>query len=155
MRRLLSLFCISLFTVSATKTKAALVTGNPFENNIVAINLDKAATFVDMASLQANFSIEFQKAVVLTWNVATINNSYTYTIERAAKDKFVAIGSLHSANSLDQNIFCFTDFHPLDGTSYYRIKITNKANQLMYSKVLSVKSEVTEVVSKPTAEEAL
>ena len=104
MKRLLSLLCISLFTVSATNTKAALVTGNPFENNIVAINLDKAAT---------------------------INNSYTYTIERAAKDKFVAIGSLHSANSLDQNIFCFTDFHPLDGTSYYRIKMTNKANQLI------------------------
>jgi len=94
----------------------------------------------EMDNLQANFSIELQKAVVLTWSANSSYKNYTYTIERAAKNNFSEIGSLNSVNTLDQDTFCFTDFKPLSGISYYRIKITDSNNQLKYSKVVKVDS---------------
>ena len=109
-------------------------------DNIKDVKILIDAVPFDMDNLQANFSIELQKAVVLTWKANSDYKNYTYTIERAAKDNFSEIGSLYSANTLDQDTFCFTDFKPLSGISYYRIKITDSNNQLKYSKVVKVDS---------------
>jgi len=134
MRKFLPLvFALQLFIIGA------YAAGDKPTDNIKDPKILDAVPY-EMDNLQANFSIELQKAVVLTWNANTNYKNYTYTIERAAKNNFSEIGFLNSANTLDQDTFCFTDFKPLSGISYYRIKITDSNHQLKYSKVVKVDS---------------
>lgn len=113
-----------------------------------ATTIEYPAASIEMSKFEGAFSIELQKAVVLTWETNAINNDYTYTIERAIKNTFSEIGAINSVNTLDKKTLYFTDFTPLNGTSYYRIKASD-GNTLKYSEIISVKNSSSIFIASP------
>ena len=81
-----------------------------------------------------------QTKVLLSWVTTNeINNDY-FTIERSNNNKdFIDIGMVISnTQPQPQNNYSFTDNLPLTGTSYYRLKQTDKDGKFTFSKIIPV-----------------
>lgn len=81
-----------------------------------------------------------ESAIEITWSTATEKNNHFFTIERSVDGvDFEIIGTTAGAgNSLTQTDYSFTDLHPLQGTTYYRLKQTDFDGQYEYFNTVSV-----------------
>ena len=88
--------------------------------------------------------------VNLQWSSSDDEYVTSYQIERSSNNRnFTAIGI---SNSVHQNnkTYYFTDQHPLKGTSWYRLKITDEYNRINYSRVIVIKNNSDAVSVYPT-----
>ncbi len=85
-----------------------------------------------------SFSATRQNSVaMLSWSVSQEQGIASYNIECSANGRdYVSIGAVTSlGNTTKSRTYNFTDFKPLQGANYYRIKIMEKDNQQSYSDV--------------------
>ncbi len=88
--------------------------------------------------------------VNLQWSSSDDEYVSAYQIERSSNNSnFTAIGI---SNSVHQNnkTYHFTDNHPLKGSSWYRLKITDEYNRINYSRVIVIKNNSDAVSVYPT-----
>ncbi|MEI9943080.1 MAG: T9SS type A sorting domain-containing protein [Chitinophagaceae bacterium] len=98
----------------------------------------------------------FKGAVVnknaeLSWETKSENNTVSFEIERSADAiSFAAIGEVAAAGNSDAVLkYSFVDTHPLDGKSYYRLKIKDSNGKTSYSNNI-VKIEINTQTSSLT-----
>ncbi len=82
----------------------------------------------------------------LTWITATENNNAYFTIERSLDGiEFEAIGKVDGAgNSNVVRTYKFSDYGPLSGVVYYRIKQTDFNGEFEYSDIVSLDFTIEE-----------
>ncbi len=89
-----------------------------------------------------NFTAQIQKEkVVARWQTTQESNSSSFVVERSANGTdFTTIGSIAAAgNSVITKNYAFNDNNPLSGTSFYRLKLTDRDGSYKYSGVVTVK----------------
>ncbi len=105
-------------------------------------------------SLESFNAIQKNNNVVLDWSVSSGSNPKSFEVERSGDGtNFTGIVSVAPGNGAPVTRFTATDNAPLDGVSYYRLKITDLTGVITYSKILSVNISVAgnnEVVFYPT-----
>lgn len=90
-----------------------------------------------------NYFMQDQQKVLLKWEVAEQQDIREYIIERSTDGRnYSSIGSV-TANSLLTFTYHFTDNEPVNGVSYYRLKIVED-NIINYSSILVVKLAAAE-----------
>ncbi|MEN7548964.1 T9SS type A sorting domain-containing protein [Rapidithrix thailandica] len=80
------------------------------------------------------------QTVLLIWKTDTEQNNATFTIERSLDGyAYQSIGELPgTGNNKTPQQYQFTDFHPLPGNNYYRLKQTDFDGAFSYSPVITV-----------------
>ncbi len=102
-------------------------------------------TFIKGALVPLNFLSFNAKAaadsVLLNWKTANEINVSHFDIERSADSRiFTKIGSTAALNNgTSAHDYHFTDMHPLQGISYYRIKQIDNDGHFKYSVIVAVK----------------
>lgn len=94
-------------------------------------------SFVDLLNFEA---IKSGSKVEVFWSVKSISNNKYFTLERSKNGvNFETVSNIDAANSTTDIIqYIETDFKPLEGISYYRIKLTDSYNTSSYSQVVMV-----------------
>lgn len=84
-------------------------------------------------------AVKKENFVLLNWQTTNeINNTY-FGIERSEDSKiFSSIGTKQGLNNLGINNYVFTDYAPLNGINYYRLKQVDKEGKFTYSNTASV-----------------
>ncbi len=73
------------------------------------------------------------------WKSSIEINCKNYVVERSADGRsFESIGVVDAKNSAGTNAYSFADMNPLNGISFYRLRITDKDGNEKYSAVVSV-----------------
>ncbi|UAY50928.1 pectinesterase family protein [Ferruginibacter albus] len=104
----------------------------------VIVTGDTASTTVPL-KLISLIGTAKNNAVQLNWVSANEMNSEDFKIERSADGiNYVEVGSVKANNSNSVNNYEFTDASSLQGVVYYRLRITDKDGQYMYSKIIRV-----------------
>ena len=88
-------------------------------------------------SLTRFIAIKQNAVAQLSWTVVSEQNISNYTIESSGNGhNFVSIGSSASlGNTTKERTYNYTDFQPLKGANYYRMKITETDGKTSYSEV--------------------
>jgi len=100
---------------------------------------------VELLSFEANLN---KNKVDLKWiTAAEVNNDY-FTVERSLdarvwEETIIVNGAGNSNKTL---MYFETDFFPITGISYYRLKQTDFDGEFLYSDIVTVKFETSEVV---------
>lgn len=78
--------------------------------------------------------------VEVFWSIKSESSNKRFTLERSKNGiDFDAVSVIDAANTAPDAIqYIETDFRPLQGISYYRLKLTNIANENSYSHVVMV-----------------
>lgn len=92
-----------------------------------------------LVDFSADLDMETQK-VDLLWETASEVNSSHFIIERSTNGiEFEELGQYAAAGDTDYNLHYSTvDHDPLNGVSYYRLKLFNHAGEAVYSKIVSI-----------------
>jgi hypothetical protein len=97
-------------------------------NGIVSYNTSGCSNFVVLPIELLSFTATTnENSVDLKWETASeINNSF-FTAERSGDDGlFYSIGVVYGSGTTSQNhIYQFTDYNPLSGNNYYRLRQTD------------------------------
>jgi hypothetical protein len=85
------------------------------------------------------------KAVKLNWSTASEKNADRFEVERSANgNEFVKVTTVKAAgNSTNELNYNAIDTNPIAGISYYRLKQIDLNGASQYSKILTVKQEVS------------
>jgi zinc metalloprotease ZmpB len=86
-------------------------------------------------------AIRSGKQVVVNWKTTTEENSSTFVIERSADGiSFNTLGTMAAAgNSTTERPYSYTDFSPVTGNNYYRLRSVNMDGSAEYSRIALVK----------------
>ncbi|HEX8332006.1 MAG TPA: M43 family zinc metalloprotease [Segetibacter sp.] len=87
---------------------------------------------------------------LLSWKSNCLSTSVDFEIERSTNGRnFSAIGNINATQARCASPFDYTDNHPLPGTNYYRLKMTEIDGNVSYSKVVTLftKNGGIEIVS--------
>lgn len=77
--------------------------------------------------------------VNLLWSTENEINTKYFIVQRSKDAQaFDSIGSVNAASRSGRNNYNFPDYHPLDGISYYRLKMVDIDGRFKYSPVVSV-----------------
>ena len=81
-----------------------------------------------------------EDVVLLNWSTATEINNDFFTVERSYNGKdFTEVAIVKGAgNSLEKLNYALTDYYPLEGVSYYRLKQTDFNGDFSYSDLRAV-----------------
>lgn len=79
---------------------------------------------------------------VLSWQTASESNNFGFDIERKnSEGDFVKIGFVGAGiNSNQKQNYIFTDYAPLNGDNYYRLKQLDNDGWFAYSNIVGIKS---------------
>ncbi|GGK59641.1 T9SS type A sorting domain-containing protein [Rufibacter glacialis] len=97
-----------------------------------------------------NFLVKAKaNTVALTWATASEKDNDYFAVERSIDGKnFTEVGQVKgNGTSQVRNEYSFTDYHPMAGTSYYRLRQVDFDGQHEYSPVRSVNAQNSQVVS--------
>lgn len=76
-----------------------------------------------------------QQSVLLNWQTANeLNNNY-FSLERSASNSFSELAKISTNKSHN---YSYTDFKPLSGTNYYRLKEVDNDGKTTYSQIVSI-----------------
>jgi zinc metalloprotease ZmpB len=83
--------------------------------------------------------------VLLTWTTTNEQQNDFFTIEKSSDGRnFELLGVKKGAGTTQvENNYSMTDFEPLDGTNYYRLKQTDFDGTSTYSQIVSVRFDAT------------
>lgn len=83
--------------------------------------------------------IDNDAAVLLQWTSSTEENFAYFEIERSNDGKHVTtLGQVTGCGACNNRQYSFTDYHPLTGKTYYRLKLVDKDGRLEYSKWVTI-----------------
>lgn len=79
-------------------------------------------------------------SVIISWKTDLEVNSSHFEIQRSGDSKqWQSIGSVQASGNVSvEQIYAYTDAAPLDGTSYYRLKMIDLDGQFDYSPIKSI-----------------
>ena len=79
------------------------------------------------------------KKADLLWSTSNEANIRNFLVERSSNAVvFAPIGTVDAKNGAGKTDYTFTDANPLNGVSYYRLKIVEKDGSIRYSKVVTI-----------------
>ena len=90
---------------------------------------------LNLLSFKAQLKNEFNAAVKLTWITANEVDTRSFAIERKSDKDFETIGTIIAKNVAGKNLYSFTDYTPLTGSTYYRLKMIDLDGKISFSKV--------------------
>ncbi len=127
-------------------------TVNNLEQTITANNIDGFSTWTAGSSTSSHLPIELlsfrgelqNQNVLLQWVTASEINNDFFTIERSNDGiNFSPVAYMQGAGNSNHNLYyTATDFEPLSGISYYRLKQTDFDGSFEYSELISVNNTV-------------
>jgi hypothetical protein len=80
-----------------------------------------------------------ENTVQLNWETATENNNDFFTIERTTDGEVLSIGQVDGAGTTNQSTkYLWTDYNPVYGTTYYRLKQTDFDGKFTYSEIIKI-----------------
>ncbi len=83
------------------------------------------------------------KKTDLLWSTANAVNIRNFSIERSNNGTvFTSIGLVDARNGAGRIDYGFADIYPLDGVSYYRLKIFEKDGSFRYSKIVTINTKL-------------
>jgi hypothetical protein len=129
---------ISLNTSAAVPGTYVITITNPDgQTTTINITVTGSPLPVEMLSFTAH---PVDNTVLLKWITASETNNYLFMIERSKDAKyFEEIGKVKGAgNTTIASNYIFSDEHPFDGISYYRLKQTDFNGAFVFSNVVSV-----------------
>ncbi|KAI9431255.1 hypothetical protein F5148DRAFT_1296093 [Russula earlei] len=87
-----------------------------------------------------SFNAVYTNGVVNTsWTTANEVNTSNFVVERSADGShFTGIGTVAARNTISVNSYTFDDIAPLEGVSYYRLKMSDKDGSYTYSPVVMI-----------------
>jgi hypothetical protein len=89
-------------------------------------------------------AVKQTKKVLLQWTTDNELNADKYIVERSADGiTYAPIGNVPAYNNGNKNDYRFTDFQPLPGLNFYRLKMTDKDGSFKNSPVRKVNFENT------------
>lgn len=93
---------------------------------------------IDLLSFTARYDGEAN--VNLLWTTISDHEGGTFEVERSADGfEFETIGKENSSSRLNEPVtYQFDDKKPLNGKSYYRIKIIDETNKIIYTRIQSI-----------------
>ena len=90
----------------------------------------------DLISFEA---IKHTNRVLLQWTTGNELNTDKYIVERSADGtNYLSIGSAAAYNNGTGNNYSLTDFQPIHGLNYYRLKITGRDGTYRYSPIRKI-----------------
>ena len=91
------------------------------------------------------------KTSLLTWTTSSEMNNDHFEIQRSAGNTdFKTIGKIKASGTTSQSHdYNFTDYLPLDGNNYYRLKQVDKTGKATYSSVAMVRFNLNSVIIYP------
>ena len=106
---------------------------------------DNATSYITLASLDALLHNELEtfeascnnNTIDLVWSVAPVNNDDYYEVEKSSDASYFETIWKESGNGA--RYFEYTDKYPLNGWTYYRLKIIETNGYIRYSKVIAKK----------------
>ena len=94
---------------------------------------------LNLLSFKAGYDAGAVKAAWITTNEV---NTLNFVVERSSNGtNFITVGSVVARNTAGSNSYTFSDVNPLQGISYYRLKMVDKDGLYKYSKVAVVNSK--------------
>ena len=109
-------------------------------DNRVSFNLQTLSILP--VSLEAFTAIEKNKTVELNWKISNSSDPDIFEVERSTDgNNFSTIQKITGA--VNKTAYNYTDGFPADGLHYYRLKITDLTGIVTYSKILSVRLNVS------------
>ncbi len=104
--------------------------------NVTIKGLSNSALPLSLLSFNGGYTVG---QVSLSWSTANEVNTKDFTIERSEDARsFVAIGKLAARSTALINKYAFSDVNPLNGISYYRLKMTDINGAVTYSKTIAI-----------------
>lgn len=99
---------------------------------------------VELVAFEA---LQTENYVTLKWNTASEKNAHSFEIERSANgQQFESVLTTRAAgNSKTPVYYSETDFNPLNGLSFYRLKQVDLDGSVAYSDVVAVKRKTSEI----------
>jgi len=100
-------------------------------------NIIQSPLPIELLNFEANFK---ENKVDVKWSTATETNNYYFTVERSADGiNFEGIATITGAgNSSNLINYNKSDFEPLSGISYYRLRQTDRDGSFSYSQIVAV-----------------
>lgn len=87
-----------------------------------------------LVSFRAVLNTRISPEVNLTWKTNSEENTAKFDIERSIDgNEFVSLGSVKAKNIAGEHTYNFTDYNPLAGTAYYRLKLADIDGKFTYS----------------------
>jgi len=88
-------------------------------------------------------AVDNESNVNLQWQTTNERDIDLFSVERSADGRtFETIGSVTPANNGNlKNDYTSTDLQPLNGTSFYRLKIADRDNTLTYSRIVTIRRQ--------------
>jgi hypothetical protein len=129
---------ISLNTSAAVPGTYVITITNPDgQTTTITITVTGSPLPVEMLSFTAR---AVDNTVLLKWSTASETNNFLFMIERSKDAKyFEEIGKVKGAgNTTIASDYIFSDEHPFDGISYYRLKQADFNGVFVFSNVVSV-----------------
>ncbi|MFT3749472.1 MAG: PA14 domain-containing protein [Agriterribacter sp.] len=109
-------------------------------DNRVSFNL-QTLTLLPV-SLEAFTATEKNNNTELSWTIANRSNPDIFEVERSADgNTFSSIQKI--TGSANTTTYSYVDKHPVSGINYYRLKITDLTGAVTYSKIVSVRLNVS------------
>jgi len=91
---------------------------------------------IHLVSFNASYNSGAVKAV---WSTVNEISTHHFVVERSSDGQnFSSVGTVNAKNLSTQNDYLYNDVNPLDGLSYYRLKIVDRDGSAAYSKTVSV-----------------
>ena len=127
----LSAGATALTSPSATTSPFTITSGSEFYNISLCSNVLPVRLLSFTAVLQ-------NKNVNVEWKTANETNSDYFTVERSSDSRTFADWQKITAKGDAADTYATTDFQPLQGTSYYRLKQVDKSGAVTYSNIVSI-----------------
>jgi K+-transporting ATPase c subunit len=85
--------------------------------------------------------------VSLVWKTVNEKNVSGYDIEKMTANTWEKMGSVQSTRgSLGENSYFFSDYLPVTGSNYYRLKIVDTESNFVYSHIVNVELKANKIV---------
>jgi hypothetical protein len=100
---------------------------------------------LDLLSFTGNYT---GKKVDLLWSTAHEENIKNFAVEISNNSvAFTTIGMVDAKGGIGKADYAFSDLNPLNGISYYRLRIVEKDGSMRYSKVITVRTDKRQPIS--------
>ena len=112
-------------------------TSGRIDNVVMTVYYENASTLpVSLTNFTAKKN---NKSIDLTWITEQESNMSHYDIQRSSDGRnFATIQSIQSRNSVSRTNYTLADAKPLNGVSYYRLKMIETDGSSSYSKIVPV-----------------
>ncbi len=127
--------------VAAQRSQTGTGTNGRIDNIRIAVYYNVIST---LPVKLINFSAQAKTEIVrLSWTTAEESDMDRFEVQRSANGtEFSSFGTIICTNQRTVTAYAFNDYAPLQGISYYRLKILEKDGKTSYSKIVTVQQNI-------------